>query len=185
MQMEGCVKCCSRFACIFLSLLCRFKHGASAGFYSSTTAEESKYASSVPQWAGFAVSYGFWSNLPCSCICGECHNHPLLIPVQRSQCGVTSTGPSHCRSHLPPPREGPPSLQTLGDTATEIGEQRSKVEGLMSPDTEAPSLGDNQASESKLSSVCTARPRGHRCRPDLCPRNHMFSIYFFSLLRKY
>lgn len=50
----------------------------------------------------------------------------------------------------------------------------------MSPDTAAPSLGDNQASESKLSVVCTAQPREHRCRADLCPRNHMFFIYPFS-----
>lgn len=47
---------------------------------------------------------------PHSCIRGECHNLPILIPVQRSQRGVTSSGPSHCSSHLPPPQEGLPSL---------------------------------------------------------------------------
>lgn len=86
-----------------------------------------------------------------SCIREECHNSPRLTPVQRLQYGVTFRGPSHYSSHLPPPREGPPSLQTLGDTAAEIGGVEVEGGGLMSADTPAPSLWDNRASESKLS----------------------------------
>lgn len=53
-----------------------------------------------------------------------------------------------------------------------------KVEGggLMSADTRVPSLWDNQASGSKLFSVCTAGLGKHHFRADLCPNFHMFSI---------
>lgn len=118
-----------------------------------------------------------------SCIREECHNSPVLTPVQRLQYGVTFRGPSHCSSHLPPPRESPPSLQTLVDTAAEIGGVEVEGGGLMSADTPAPSLWDNRASESKLSSVCTAGLREHCCRADLCPCLHMFLSHslFFTL----
>lgn len=167
------------FTCLFLYLLCWIKYVALAVFYSSRRIQMGLICLSAGR---LRCITNLEENLPRSCIREECHNHPLRIPVQRLQCGVTSSGPSHRSSHLPPPRECRPSLQTFGDAMAEIGGGvEVKGGGLMSADTPAPSLGDNRASESKLSSVCTAGPREHRRRADLCPRIHMFSIKCFFL----
>lgn len=78
-----------------------------------------------------------------------------------------------------------PSIPTLGDTGAETGRSRGQRWRVNVYWHFVPSLWDNQASESKLSSVWTAGPRERHCRADLCPHLHMFSIYNFVSTVKY
>lgn len=167
---------------LFLYLLCWIKHVASEGFHSGTTVEESKYVSSVSLWAGFAASFGFFVEPSLQLytwgMSQPCHTHSSSkVTVW---CDFQWALPLQLAPASSP--RGPSFTPNLGRHCGWNWGAEVKGGGLMSPDTPTPSLWDNEASESKLFSVCTAGPREHHCRADLCPRIHLFSIFFFFSL---
>lgn len=106
------------FTCLFFYLLCSTKYSIwQRQFKKSLTVEESIQVSTVSQ---VLLRHMVLVNPSL-----QLYTRGMLQPshpVQRLQYGVTSSGPSHCSSHLPTPQEALLSLQTLGDTAAEIGE---------------------------------------------------------------
>lgn len=168
--------------CLFLYLLCWIKYVASEGFLFKHN------------------SWRIQIGLICFCVGRFCCVMWFLVEpsLQLYTWGMSQPCHTHSSSKVTVwcdfqwalPLQLAPASSPRGPSFTpNLGRHRGwnwgpevKGGGLMSPDTPTPSLWDNEASESKLFSVCTAEPREHHCRADLCPCLHLFSIYFFLYL---
>ena len=144
-------------------------------------AEESKWASSASPRAGCAASQIWRKTFPAAVYVRNVTTIPYAFQFKGYSVVWLPAGPPTAARTCLLPESAVPRSKPLETLWLKLGGVEVKGGGLMSADTPAPSLGDNRASESKLSSVCTAGPREHRRRADLCPRIHMFSIKCFFL----
>lgn len=135
--------------------------------------------------AGNTASYSCWRTFPTAVYVRNVTTIPYSFQFKGYSMVWLPAGPPTAARTCLPPQEGLPSLpKNLRRHRSWNWGVEVKGWGLMSADTPAPSLWDNQASESKLSSVCAAGARRTPLQSWPLPtHSYVFHLFFFSYLK--